>query len=92
MLQTHPLLLSQYPAFKEIGGYGALLKKYADAQPTIRQSPQPQLYNISLACYQPRSDAFHLLRDPVKGDLPWPGVIFGIAIVGSWYWCSDQVS
>ncbi|XP_023689201.1 sodium/glucose cotransporter 2 isoform X1 [Paramormyrops kingsleyae] len=78
-------------SFVKIGGYSALLEKYAKALPTVRQSPQPQLYNISLACYQPRSDAFHLLRDPVNGDLPWPGVIFGIAIVGSWYWCSDQV-
>lgn len=40
----------------------------------------------------PREDAFHLLRDPVSGDLPWPGVLFGIAIVGGWYWCTDQVS
>uniref|UniRef100_A0A8C4I7H0 Sodium/glucose cotransporter 2 n=1 Tax=Dicentrarchus labrax TaxID=13489 RepID=A0A8C4I7H0_DICLA len=48
-------------------------------------------YNISPHCYTPRQDAFNLLRDPTTGDLPWPGVIFGIAIVGGWYWCTDQV-
>lgn len=51
----------------------------------------PQRYNISHQCYTPRPDAFNLLRDPTTGDLPWPGVLFGIAIVGGWYWCTDQV-
>eukprot|EP00063_Salmo_salar_P094365 XP_014069200.1 PREDICTED: sodium/glucose cotransporter 2-like [Salmo salar] len=37
-----------------------------------------------------------LLRPPeddasVTGDLPWPGVLFGIAIVGGCYQCTDQV-
>lgn len=52
----------------------------------------PQRYNISPHCYTPRQDAFNLLRDPSTGDLPWPGVLFGIAIVGGWYWCTDQVT
>ncbi|XP_074854310.1 sodium/glucose cotransporter 2 isoform X5 [Carettochelys insculpta] len=51
----------------------------------------PALYNISATCYQPRPDAFHLLRDPLTGDLPWPALIFGLTIVSTWYWCSDQV-
>lgn len=51
-----------------------------------------QRYNISSECYTPRQDAFSLLRDASSGDLPWPGVVFGIAIVGVWYWCSDQVN
>lgn len=51
-----------------------------------------QRYNISRECYTPRQDAFSLLRDASSGDLPWPGVLFGIAIVGVWYWCSDQVT
>lgn len=32
----------------------------------------------------------HLFRDPVTGDLPWPGII-GMSINSIWYWCSDQV-
>ncbi|KAJ8403769.1 hypothetical protein AAFF_G00346370 [Aldrovandia affinis] len=73
------------------GGYSALLEKYPAAMPAARQSLDPWRYNVSERCYTPRPDAFHLLRDPVHGDLPWPGVLFGIAIVGSWYWCTDQV-
>ncbi|KAJ8369074.1 hypothetical protein SKAU_G00091020 [Synaphobranchus kaupii] len=78
-------------AFVEVGGYGALLERYPSSLPTARMSSDPQRYNISEHCYTPRADAFQLLRDPVYGDLPWPGVLFGIAIVGSWYWCTDQV-
>ncbi|KAG1951348.1 sodium/glucose cotransporter 2 [Pimephales promelas] len=78
-------------SFHEVGGYNALLEKYNLSLPTQRISLHPLEYNISEHCYTPREDAFHLLRDPITGDLPWPGVLFGIAIVGSWYWCTDQV-
>ncbi|XP_017346276.1 sodium/glucose cotransporter 2 isoform X1 [Ictalurus punctatus] len=78
-------------SFYEVGGYSALLDKYSSALPSISLSPDLQRLNISPHCYTPREDAFHLLRDPVNGDLPWPGVLFGIAIVGGWYWCTDQV-
>ncbi|XP_016101295.1 sodium/glucose cotransporter 2 [Sinocyclocheilus grahami] len=72
-------------SFYEVGGYSALLDKYSLSLPSQRS------FNISEQCYTPREDAFHLLRDPTTGDLPWPGVLFGIAIIGSWYWCTDQV-
>ncbi|XP_053502974.1 sodium/glucose cotransporter 2 [Ictalurus furcatus] len=78
-------------SFYEVGGYSALLDKYSSALPSISLYPDLQRLNISPHCYTPREDAFHLLRDPVNGDLPWPGVLFGIAIVGGWYWCTDQV-
>ncbi|XP_051963017.1 sodium/glucose cotransporter 2 [Xyrauchen texanus] len=78
-------------SFHEVGGYNALLEKYSSALPSQRLSLDPHKLNISEHCYTPREDAFHLLRDPMTGDLPWPGVLFGIAIIGSWYWCSDQV-
>lgn len=80
------------PAFAEVGGYGGLLEKYRSALPSRLASMDPQRYNISSRCYTPRHDAFSLLRDASSGDLPWPGVVFGIAIVGIWYWCSDQVT
>ncbi|KAI7800397.1 sodium/glucose cotransporter 2 [Triplophysa rosa] len=78
-------------SFYEVGGYSALLEKYSSALPSQTLSLEPLEYNISKQCYTPREDAFNLLRDPTTGDLPWPGVLFGIAIIGSWYWCSDQV-
>ncbi|XP_074854307.1 sodium/glucose cotransporter 2 isoform X2 [Carettochelys insculpta] len=79
------------------GGLAALM--YTDTVQTfviiagafILMGFAPALYNISATCYQPRPDAFHLLRDPLTGDLPWPALIFGLTIVSTWYWCSDQV-
>ncbi|PIO23916.1 hypothetical protein AB205_0214580 [Aquarana catesbeiana] len=41
-------------------------------------------------CHLPRSDAFHILRDPITGDLPWPGLIFGLTILSLFAWCNDQ--
>lgn len=86
-------LIHEFPAiaFAEVGGYNALLAKYSSALPDNFTSLDPQRYNISPQCYMPRPDAFNLLRDATTGDLPWPGVLFGIAILGGWYWCSDQV-
>lgn len=48
--------------------------------------------NFSEKCYLPRADAFHIFRDPITGDLPWPGLVFGLTIQATWYWCTDQVS
>uniref|UniRef100_A0A8C6P6G1 Sodium/glucose cotransporter 2 n=1 Tax=Nothobranchius furzeri TaxID=105023 RepID=A0A8C6P6G1_NOTFU len=84
------LVLSGF-SFAKVGGYSGLLAKYSSAIPTNFSSLDPQSYNISSHCYTPRQDAFSLLRDPSRGDLPWPGVVFGMTIGGIWYWCSDQV-
>lgn len=57
------------------------------------------LYNITSSmfnvtestCGLPRSDAFHILRDPITSDLPWPGILIRSTFVSVWYWCADQV-
>ncbi|MEQ2251876.1 Sodium/glucose cotransporter 1 [Ilyodon furcidens] len=71
-------------AFNEVGGYENFHDGYMTAIPSITG-------NISEKCYQPRSDAFHIFRDPINGDLPWPGLVFGLTIQATWYWCTDQV-
>ncbi|XP_015267632.1 PREDICTED: sodium/glucose cotransporter 2 [Gekko japonicus] len=78
-------------AFNEVGGYQGLFDKYMNALPSQMQSPTPSLYNISAFCYMPRKDSFHMIRDAVSSDLPWPAVILGLSINSLWYWCSDQV-
>ncbi|XP_048412646.1 sodium/glucose cotransporter 1 [Stegostoma tigrinum] len=75
-------------AFNEVGGYDAMREKYMNA--ITSQTTDPNL-NISAACYTPRSDSFHLFRDPITGDIPWPGLVFGLSILAIWYWCTDQV-
>ncbi len=31
-----------------------------------------------------------LIRSPKDGNFPWTGVLLGSAIIGFWYWCTDQ--
>ncbi|CAH2307483.1 sodium myo-inositol cotransporter 2 [Pelobates cultripes] len=76
------LILMGY-SFVEIGGYEALTEKYFNA------IPKTNLGNSS--CGLPREDAFHIFRDPITSDLPWPGVLVGMTIPSLWYWCTDQV-
>ncbi|XP_069590656.1 sodium/myo-inositol cotransporter 2 isoform X1 [Ranitomeya imitator] len=70
-------------SFIEVGGYTALEEKYPTA------IPSSHIENSS--CGIPREDAFHIFRDPVYSDLPWPGVLVGMTIPSIWYWCTDQV-
>ncbi|XP_062035910.1 sodium/myo-inositol cotransporter 2 isoform X2 [Lepus europaeus] len=69
--------------FAAVGGMEGLQEKYFLALPS----------NLSenSSCGLPREDAFHLFRDPLTSDLPWPGILFGMSIPSLWYWCTDQV-
>uniref|UniRef100_A0A8C6NVF5 Sodium/glucose cotransporter 1 n=1 Tax=Nothobranchius furzeri TaxID=105023 RepID=A0A8C6NVF5_NOTFU len=71
-------------AFTEVGGYENFQRLYMAAVPSI-------VGNISSKCYEPRADSFHIFRDAITGDLPWPGLVFGLTIQATWYWCTDQV-
>ncbi|NXJ14275.1 SC5A1 protein, partial [Odontophorus gujanensis] len=91
-LQTFIMVLGSFIlmgfAFKEVGGYDAFMEKYMASAPsniTYRNS------TIDPSCYMPRADSFHIFRDAVTGDLPWPGLTFGLSIITLWYWCTDQV-
>ncbi|XP_043820972.1 sodium/glucose cotransporter 1 isoform X3 [Dromiciops gliroides] len=75
-------------AFNEVGGYNAFVEKYMKAIPSKISGDN---ITISSKCYTPRADSFHIFRDPITGDIPWPGLIFGLSILALWYWCTDQV-
>uniref|UniRef100_H0VIG4 Sodium/mannose cotransporter SLC5A10 n=1 Tax=Cavia porcellus TaxID=10141 RepID=H0VIG4_CAVPO len=70
-------------AFDQIGGYGQLEAVYA------RAIPSKTIANTT--CHLPRADAMHMFRDANTGDLPWTGMTFGLTIMATWYWCTDQV-
>ncbi|XP_069837676.1 sodium/glucose cotransporter 4-like [Dendropsophus ebraccatus] len=72
-----------FMAFAEIGWYPGLVEKYMQAIPNVTVP--------NTTCHLPRADAFHMFRDPITGDLPWPGLIFGLTILATWVWCTDQV-
>uniref|UniRef100_A0A8C6ZV82 Sodium/myo-inositol cotransporter 2 n=1 Tax=Nothoprocta perdicaria TaxID=30464 RepID=A0A8C6ZV82_NOTPE len=86
-LQTFIMLIGAVTlmifSFVEVGGLEGLQAKYFDAIPSSRKE--------NSSCGLPRPDAFHIFRDPVNSDLPWPGVLVGMTIPSLWYWCTDQV-
>uniref|UniRef100_A0AAX7UGN7 Sodium/glucose cotransporter 1 n=1 Tax=Astatotilapia calliptera TaxID=8154 RepID=A0AAX7UGN7_ASTCA len=85
-LQTFIMLIGSFilMAFNEVKGYENFEKLYMQAVPSITG-------NISANCYEPRPDSFHLFRDPLTADIPWPGLVFGLTIQAIWYFCTDQV-
>ncbi|XP_034036090.1 sodium/glucose cotransporter 4 [Thalassophryne amazonica] len=70
-------------AFAKIGWYEGLVERYMLAIPSVTVP--------NTTCHLPRSDSFHLMRDPLTGDLPWPGMVFGLTVLATWVWCTDQV-
>ncbi|XP_036772811.2 sodium/myo-inositol cotransporter 2 isoform X1 [Manis pentadactyla] len=70
-------------SFAAVGGMEGLKEKYFLALPSNRSGNN--------SCGLPREDAFHIFRDPLTSDLPWPGILFGMSIPSLWYWCTDQV-
>ncbi|KAM5148115.1 sodium/glucose cotransporter 4-like [Mantella aurantiaca] len=76
-------LILTFISFDKVGWYPGLEKKYMAAI--------PQVIIPNTTCHLPRNDAFHILRDPINGDLPWPGLIFGVTILSIFAWCNDQI-
>ncbi|NXJ62121.1 SC5A9 protein, partial [Rostratula benghalensis] len=76
-------LVLMFIGFEKVGWYQGLQEKYSTAIPKIIVP--------NTTCHLPRADAFHLFRDPVTGDIPWPGLIFGLSVLAFWCWCTDQV-
>uniref|UniRef100_A0A4X2K7L5 Sodium/mannose cotransporter SLC5A10 n=1 Tax=Vombatus ursinus TaxID=29139 RepID=A0A4X2K7L5_VOMUR len=70
-------------AFDQIGGYSQLETAYLHAVPN-KTIP-------NTTCHLPRADAMHMFRDAHTADLPWTGMTFGLTIMATWYWCTDQV-
>nr|XP_008114551.1 PREDICTED: sodium/glucose cotransporter 4 isoform X1 [Anolis carolinensis] len=76
-------LILMFIGFEKVGWYEGLQEKYS------RAIPSTIIPNTT--CHLPREDAFHLMRDPVTGDIPWPGLVFGLSVLALWCWCTDQV-
>ncbi|XP_008492164.2 sodium/glucose cotransporter 4 [Calypte anna] len=76
-------LILMFIGFQKVGWYEGLQEKYSTAIPKITVP--------NTTCHLPREDAFHMFRDPITGDIPWPGLIFGLTVLALWSWCTDQV-
>ncbi|XP_054646672.1 sodium/glucose cotransporter 4 isoform X2 [Dunckerocampus dactyliophorus] len=77
-------LTLMFIAFCRVGWYEGLMEHYMAAVPMATVA--------NTTCHLPRSDAFHIFRDPLSADLPWPGLIFGLTVIATWVWCTDQVT
>jgi len=53
---------------------------WADLMEIVRATPANE-YGDSMA---------NLIRSKNDPNFPWTGVLFGSAIIGFWYWCTDQ--
>ena len=40
---------------------------------------------------QVEPDTFDMIRPSDDAEMPWPGLLLGVPILGIWYWCTDQV-
>ncbi|ELK37832.1 Sodium/myo-inositol cotransporter 2 [Myotis davidii] len=85
-LQTVIMLIGAFTlmgySFAAVGGLDGLVEKYFLALATNRTE--------NSSCGLPREDAFHIFRDPLTSDLPWPGILIGMTMPSLWYWCTDQ--
>ncbi|ESP02204.1 hypothetical protein LOTGIDRAFT_230588 [Lottia gigantea] len=89
-LQTVILLIGAFiltvMSFVEVGGWEQMMRKYATAAANYTLA-DPE----NNTCGMPRKDFMHIWRDPVEGDIPWPGAVFGLTTLGLWVWCTDQI-
>lgn len=72
-----------FMAFSRVGWYDGLVQSYMAAVPSQTVA--------NTSCHLPRPDSFNMLRNAVSGDLPWPGLLFGLTVLATWVWCNDQV-
>ncbi|XP_041357408.1 sodium/glucose cotransporter 4-like [Gigantopelta aegis] len=89
-LQTVILLVGSFIlmiiSFVDVGGWEQMMRKYAVSAANYTLA-DPQNYSCGL----PREDYMHIFRDPIKGDIPWPGAVFGATTLGILVWCADQI-
>ncbi|KAK3099728.1 hypothetical protein FSP39_008619 [Pinctada imbricata] len=70
----------------DVGGYSAMEQKYMMAV------SNQTLHNQSFfSCGMPRSDSFHIFRDPLSADIPWTGALLGLSTLGLYTWDQDQI-
>ncbi|MCL4133153.1 UNVERIFIED_CONTAM: hypothetical protein GTU68_031820 [Idotea baltica] len=73
-------------SFYQVGGYEKMTEDYFYAIPENVSEQYSE-------CAKPPYYALNLFRPiaPGASDLPWTGMVLGITITSTWYWCTDQV-
>ena len=88
VLQT-PILLFGSIAILVIGL--VKLGGWADMMEIVRSTDVKYLNDAGEVIYHSAKDSMaNLIRSPGDPQFPWTGVLLGSAIIGFWYWCTDQ--
>ena len=88
VLQT-PILLLGSIAILIIGL--VKLGGWADMMEIVRSTDVKYLNDAGEVIYHSTKDSMaNLIRSPNDPEFPWTGVLLGSAIIGFWYWCTDQ--
>lgn len=78
VLQTPILLLGSaiilFLGFKALGGWEQMMQA-CDVTPNYKGA---------------QGTMIHLMRDNSDPQYPWLGALIGSAVIGFWYWCTDQ--
>ena len=69
----------------EVDGWGALHDKFLSSA-----SNETKLMNRT--CGYAPDNSFHVIRPATDGGYPWTGMVFGLPILATNAWCTDQVS
>jgi len=88
VLQTPILLIGSIAilviGLSQLGGWGNLME-------IVRSTDATYLNDAGEVIYRSTTDTMgDLIRSPHDPKYPWTGVLLGSAIIGFWYWCTDQ--
>jgi SSS family solute:Na+ symporter len=88
VLQTPILLVGSIAilviGLTQLGGWGNLME-------IVRSTDATYLNEAGEVIYRSTTDSMgDLIRSPQDPKYPWTGVLLGSAIIGFWYWCTDQ--
>ncbi|XP_060039830.1 sodium/glucose cotransporter 1-like, partial [Erinaceus europaeus] len=87
MISTGSVLVMTF-ALRKVGGFRNIVDNYFTAKPNITSEGN---WTAKPECYTPRQDSLHIFRDVKTGDIPWPGLIFGVPIISLFHWCNNQI-
>ncbi|VDK78924.1 unnamed protein product [Dibothriocephalus latus] len=54
-------------------------------------TPEDRKLGIYAECSIPPTDTMNFFKSLDNTYLPWVGVVFGLSVNATWYWCTDQV-
>jgi SSS family solute:Na+ symporter len=88
VLQTPILLIGSIAilviGLTQLGGWGNLME-------IVRSTDATYLNDAGEVIYRSTTDSMgDLIRSHQDPKYPWTGVLLGSAIIGFWYWCTDQ--